>query len=86
MSLNGVVLLSSIMNYGVRQPGYPQNFVTLLPTYAATAWYHRKLANPAPTVEEQVQRARDFALGPYASALAKGHMISTPNAPRSCAR
>ncbi|WP_295239793.1 peptidase S10 [uncultured Brevundimonas sp.] len=76
MSLNGVVLLSSIMNYGVRQPGYPQNFVTLLPTYAATAWYHRKLANPAATVEEQVQRARDFALGPYASALAKGHMIS----------
>ena len=76
MSLNGVVLLSSIMNYGVRQPGYPQNFVTLLPTYAATAWYHRKLAHPAATVEEQVQRARDFALGPYASALAKGHMIS----------
>ncbi len=76
MSLNGVVLLSSIMNYGVRQPGYPQNFVTLLPTYSATAWYHRKLANPAATVEEQVQRAREFALGPYASALAKGHMIA----------
>ena len=76
MALNGVILLSSIMNYGVRQPGYPQNYVTLLPTYAATAWYHRKLANPAATVEEQVQRARDFALGPYASALAKGHMIS----------
>ena len=31
---------------------------------------------PTATVEEQVQRARDFALGPYASALAKGHMIS----------
>jgi len=76
MALNGVVLLSSIMNYGVRQPGYAQNFVTLLPTYSATAWYHRKLADPAPTVEEQVQRARDFALGPYASALAKGHMIT----------
>src|SRR5690606_39820555 len=51
MSLNGVVLLSSIMNYGVRQPGYPQNFVTLLPTYAATAWYHNKIPNK-PSLEE----------------------------------
>ena len=43
MSLNGVILLSSIMNYGVRQPGFPQNFVSLLPTYAATAWYHNAI-------------------------------------------
>ena len=76
MSLNGVILLSSIMNYGVRQAGYPQNFITLLPTYSATAWYHHKLADPAPDVAAQVQRARDFALGPYAAALAKGHLIS----------
>lgn len=76
MSLNGVILLSSIMNYGVRQPGYAQNFITLLPTYAATAWYHNKVPNRPATVEAHVQRARDFAMGPYAAALAKGHMIS----------
>ncbi|KAK0330916.1 hypothetical protein LTR94_030943, partial [Friedmanniomyces endolithicus] len=75
MSLNGVVLLSSIMNYGVRQPGYPQNFVTLLPTYAATAWYHNKIPNK-PSLEEHVQRAREFAIGPYSAALSKGHLIS----------
>lgn len=76
LALNGVILLSSVMNYGVRQPGYPQNFITLLPTYAAAAWYHHKIANPPADVETQVQRAREFALGPYASALAKGSMIS----------
>lgn len=76
VSLNGVILLSSIMNYGVRQPGYPQNYISLLPTYAAAAWYHNKIANPPADIETQVARARAFALGPYASALAKGSMIS----------
>ena len=76
LSLNGVVLLSSIMNYGVRQPGYAQNYLTLFPTYAATAWYHNAIPNRSADLETHVQRAREFALGPYASALAKGSMIS----------
>ena len=76
MSLNGVILLSSIMNYGVRQSGYPQNFVTLLPTYAATAWYHNAIPNKASvSLEDHVQRARDFAIGRYNAALNKGHFI-----------
>ena len=33
MSLNGVVLLSSILNYGIRQPGFDQLDVTMLPSY-----------------------------------------------------
>ncbi|WP_312124959.1 S10 family serine carboxypeptidase-like protein [Brevundimonas sp.] len=76
MSLNGVILLSSIMNYGVRQAGYPQNFVTLLPTYAATAWYHNAVNREGVTLEQHVERARQFAIGPYYSALNKGHLIS----------
>lgn len=31
LSLNGIVYLSSIMNYGVRQPGYDANYLTLSP-------------------------------------------------------
>lgn len=76
MSLNGVILLSSIMNYGVRQPGYPNNFVTLLPTYAATAWYHNAIDRNGVTLEQHVQRAREYAIGKYNAALNKGHLIS----------
>ena len=76
MALNGVVLLSSIMNYGVRQPGFSSNYIGLFPTFAATAWYHNRVPNRPADVETHVQRAREFALGPYASALAKGSMIS----------
>jgi len=46
------VLLSSIMNYGRRQPGLDRDYLNYLPSYAATAWYHHKMANPPATVEQ----------------------------------
>ncbi len=76
LALNGVILLSSIMNYGSRQPGLDQVYLNYLPSYAATAWYHHKMANPPATVGEAAAQARAFAVGPYASALAKGQNIS----------
>jgi carboxypeptidase C (cathepsin A) len=76
MALNGVVLLSSIMNYGRRQPGLDRDFINYIPSYAATAWYHHKMANPPATVADAVAEARAFAQGPYATALEKGQTIS----------
>ena len=76
IALNGVVLLSSIMNYGRRQPGLDRDFINYLPSYAATAWYHHKMINPPATVEEAAAEARIFAQGPYSSALEKGQTIS----------
>src|SRR5690348_8361283 len=76
MALNGVVLLSSIMNYGRRQPGLDRDFLNYIPSYAATAWYHHKMSNPPATVEEAAAEARAFAEGPYAAALEKGQTIS----------
>lgn len=76
MALNGVVLLSSIMNYGYRQPGLDQVYLNYLPSYAATAWYHNRIQNRPADVATIVQQARDFAQGPYTSALAKGQNIS----------
>src|SRR4051794_23017394 len=76
LALNGVVLLSSIMNYGSRQPGLDQVYLNYMPSYAATAWHHHKMANPTATVDEAAAEARAFAVGPYASALAKGQNIS----------
>jgi carboxypeptidase C (cathepsin A) len=76
LALNGVILLSSIMNYGRRQPGLDRDYLNYLPSYAATAWYHHKMANPPATVDEAAAQARAFAEGPYASALEKGQTIS----------
>jgi len=76
MALNGVVLLSSILNYGIRQPGFDALYIGYIPSYAATAWYHHKVPNPPESLEAFVAEARAFANGPYATALAKGQDLS----------
>lgn len=80
MQMNGVILLSSILNYGVRQPGYDQIHLTYLPTYAATAWYHNRLANRPEKLEPFLDEVRKWTVGAYASALAKGSDISADEA------
>jgi carboxypeptidase C (cathepsin A) len=81
VQVNGVILLSSILNYGIRQPGYDQIHVTYLPSYAATAWYHNRLANRPATLEPFLTEVRAWARGPYATALAKGDEL--PDAERA---
>jgi len=76
VGLNGVMLLSSILNYGMRQSGYDHIYQGYLPTYAAVAWYHNRVADRPADLATFVQQARDFANGPYAAALAKGSDIS----------
>jgi carboxypeptidase C (cathepsin A) len=75
MSLNGVVLMSTILNYFVRSPGMDNEFVGYLPTYAAIAWYHSKLANKPPDVKAFLEEVRAFARGEYAEALSLGHNL-----------
>lgn len=72
VQMNGVVLLSSILNYGIRNPGYDQIHITYLPSFAATAWYHNRLPNRPATLEPFLTEVREFARGPYMTALAKG--------------
>lgn len=76
MDFNGVILLSSILNYGIEQPGYDIGYVAYLPSYAATAWYHDKLKTKPADLAAFVDEVRAFAAGPYSAALAKGHNIS----------
>ena len=73
--LNGVVLLSSILNYGRRSPGFDQEMINYLPTYAATAAYHHRLQAQPADVMTLVQQVRDWARGPYALALAQGQAL-----------
>ena len=80
VQLNGIVLLSSILNYNARSAGLDNNYITDLPSFAAIAWYHNKVANKPADVMTSVQQARDFARGPYAEALYQGNALSDADA------
>lgn len=75
ISLNGVVLLSSILNYNLLVPGIDAQYIGYLPSYAAIAWYHNKLANKPADLQAYLQQVRAFARGPYAEALAQGDQL-----------
>jgi carboxypeptidase C (cathepsin A) len=74
IQFNGVVLLSSVLNYNVRNPGYDTDTKTYLPSYAAIAWYYSKVPHTG-TMVEFVQKAREFSRGPYAAALEQGDQL-----------
>ncbi|CAN7676598.1 peptidase S10 [Trinickia sp. LjRoot230] len=76
IALNGVALLSSVLNAYVHAPGYDLADVGYLPSYAAVAWYHHKLGEPRPPdLPAFLDEVRSFAAGPYKSALAKGDAL-----------
>jgi carboxypeptidase C (cathepsin A) len=75
VQMNGVVLISSILNYNIRAGGYDMLYISNLPSYAAAAWYFNKIPNKPANVADWVQQAREFASGPYAQALFQGHNL-----------
>jgi carboxypeptidase C (cathepsin A) len=77
VQLNGVVLISSILNFSIRAPGYDFIYIANLPSYAAAAWYFDKIPNKPANVADWVQQARVFAATTYASALFKGDNLPT---------
>lgn len=76
MSFNGVILMSSILNYGIRLPGYDEIYIGYLPSFAAAAWYHDKIANKPADLKTYLDQVRAWARGPYAAALAQGQNLS----------
>ncbi len=74
IEFNGVTLLSSILNYYVRSPGYDIESTTYLPSYAAIAWYYKKVPQKI-GMKAFVEEARKFARGPYAEALSQGDSL-----------
>jgi carboxypeptidase C (cathepsin A) len=76
MYFNGVVLMSSILNYGIRSPGYDREFIGYLPTYAAIAWHFDKVKNKPSDEKQFLQDVRAFARGPYAEALEQGDTLA----------
>jgi len=74
IEFNGIILLSSILNYFAQSPGYDIEVKRYLPSYAAIAWYYNKVPHTG-TMEQFVQKAREFTSGPYAQALDMGDKL-----------
>lgn len=72
---NGVIMLSTLLNWATTQPGLDQHYINLLPSYAATAWYHGKARHDSLPLTEFLASAREFASGEYASALQQGDRL-----------
>jgi carboxypeptidase C (cathepsin A) len=79
MYLNGVILVSAILNFQTTDFGRGNDlpFALYLPSYTATAWYHKQLE---PALQADLERTLDeveaFASTEYLLALQKGDAIS----------
>lgn len=84
IDLNGVIMLSQILNFDMSvdgpqvNPGVNLPYQLALPTYAATAWYHKKLPPGAPAdLRKLLGEVQHFAMGDYAMALQAGAALNT---------
>ncbi|MEM6474756.1 MAG: peptidase S10 [Pseudomonadota bacterium] len=84
VGLNGLILVSTILDFAAREPtpGNEMAYIMTLPNMAAAAYYHGKAE--AESVEAIAQEAREFAIGPFATALLKGQDL--PAAERAFVR
>jgi carboxypeptidase C (cathepsin A) len=79
MNLNGVILVSSVLNFQTLRfdDGNDLPYPLFLPTYTATAWYHKRLA-PELLADRRktLEEVGKFALGEYTLALMKGSALT----------
>jgi len=79
IDFNGVMLLSQILAFDLSpdtpffNPGVDTAYATALPTYAATAWYHKKLPEQPGNLRGFLDEVEHFALTEYIAALAQGN-------------
>src|SRR5271156_5916360 len=78
VDLNGVIMLSQILNFDCSadapqfNPGVELPYQLALPTYAASAWYHKKLPDAHQDLEPLLAEVEHFAMTEYAQALGAG--------------
>ncbi len=79
-ALNGVMLISAVLNFGTISfdRGNDLPYILFLPTYTATAWYHKKLPPDLMASQEKaIEESRQYASHEYTLALLKGDGISS---------
>jgi carboxypeptidase C (cathepsin A) len=78
MFLNGLMLISSVLDFQTVhfEIGNDLPYILFLPTFAATAWYHKRLSEDLQRdLRSTLAEVEAFALGEYATALLKGAAI-----------
>lgn len=80
IALNGVVLISTVLNFeaSAMDPGNDLGFINFIPSYTATAWYHKRLPPDLQrlTVEQVTSQSEKWAEGDYAHALMRGARLT----------
>jgi carboxypeptidase C (cathepsin A) len=79
IAFNGVLLVSSILQFQTSRfaPGNDLPPVLFLPTYTATAWYHKKLpADLQQNLRKTLDEVERWAMTDYTAALAKGSNLT----------
>jgi carboxypeptidase C (cathepsin A) len=82
VDVNGVILLSQILNFDNSpddpdsNPGIDLPYELALPTYAATAWYHKKLPDAPKELGPFLAEVEHFAMNDYALALLAGASLA----------
>jgi carboxypeptidase C (cathepsin A) len=80
IAFNGIVLISTIMNFETTDfaAGNDLPYVMFLPSYAATAWYHKKLPPDlqSKSVQHVVAEVEKWAANDYTLALGKGDRLA----------
>jgi len=79
MNLQGLVLISSALDFQTFSfgEGNDEPYILFLPSYAAVAWYHKRLPEPLQTakIDTVIDEVRKWADGEYRLALAKGDTL-----------
>ena len=80
IAFNGIILISTIMNFETTAfaAGNDLPYTLFLPSYASTAWYHKKLPKDmqSQSVQHVVAEAESFSSGEYTLALEKGDRLT----------
>jgi carboxypeptidase C (cathepsin A) len=78
IAMNGVIMVSAV--FDVRTLMFPPKddlpYILHFPTYAATAWYHDKIAGKPASLEAFLGEVRAFAEKEYVPALFKGDQLT----------
>lgn len=78
MFLNGIMLVSSILNFQDARFDIGNDLpnILFLPSYTATAWYHKKLPKELQEdLQSTLEEVEAFAMGEYTLALMKGDKL-----------
>ncbi len=79
IALNGIILVSTVIDFQTLSfsPGNDLAYILILPSYTATAWYHKKLAPELQAdLKKTLAEAEKFADVEYRAALAKGDLLT----------